>query len=113
MNSIPIIDPKLPTLYIEHPKSFLYELLDSFIAHIPETEAAIKQAFQQQQSQLLHKQLHKLKGACLYCGLLRLQKVIKSFQAELARAHFSVDQLAQLQHELQQVIHARKVFRIQ
>ena len=103
----PTIDPQLAARYQYYPKKLIDKLLDLFIADIPKTEANITRAFHERKANLLAKYLHKLQGACPYCGLLRLEKTLIAFQAEIKNHCFLEARLAELKSELQQVIQAR------
>jgi two-component system, NarL family, sensor histidine kinase BarA len=108
-----IIDPQVIVDYNKHSPTFIYELLDLFIAHAPKAKAAIIQAFHKKNHQLLKAELHKLKGACLYCGLLSLKKTIESSEEKLSKGVFSSRQLTELERELEKVIQAKNLLQHQ
>ena len=71
------------------------ELLMLFIQQLPELEERFQQAFAKQDKEELHAVMHRLQGACAYCGLPRLRSVI----ATVAQAHKQTAQLSQVQFE--------------
>lgn len=83
------------------------ELLTLFVQQLPEAQAAINTAFQQQENKQLADQLHKLLGACVYCKLPRLQKALETFIQHL-RANKVLDtaMLEQLNQEINTVCRA-------
>lgn len=61
------------------------ELLTNFVRHLPEARNTIKQHFLHSQGSELLEAIHKLHGACCYCGVpklksitYRLEKVLKA-----------------------------------
>lgn len=71
------------------------ELLMLFIQQLPELEARFQQAFAKQDKEELHAVLHRLQGACAYCGLPRLRTVITS----VSQAHKESGQLTPAQYD--------------
>lgn len=52
------------------------ELLALFIQQLPELEERLQHAFDEQNNEELHAVLHRLQGACAYCGLPRLRNCV-------------------------------------
>lgn len=82
-NNLPIIDWDFGKKLNEQSPGLTNELLQLFIAQLPAQLTAINKAFQTKNIIELENQLHKLHGACVYCGLVRLKMAIKKCAAAI------------------------------
>lgn len=73
---LPIIDWTQEGQLTNDSINFTHELLVMFSNELPETQVKLNRAYDQQNLTALREILHKLQGACVYCGLLRLKSVI-------------------------------------
>ena len=82
------------------------ELLALFIQQLPELQQRFQQAFVSQNKQELHAILHRLQGACAYCGLPRLRKTV----VDIAHDQKQTGQLSKVQFEqaLQEIAAVKK-----
>lgn len=58
-------------------------LLNRFLDSLPEDKASVKQSLAQQEMHQLEEQIHKLHGACQYCGLPLLRQAAKEAEHAL------------------------------
>lgn len=82
------------------------ELLTLLVAELPQTRSNINQAFQQQDFKAMHQQIHKLHGACCYCGVPRLKEIVSELETKLrAKNLTNIEKLLQiLNHEIEQIL---------
>ena len=61
------------------------ELLSLLIDDLPKIRDIINQAFETQDYEAMHQQVHKLHGASCYCGVPRLKEISAHFETKLKR----------------------------
>lgn len=83
LNDLPIVDWGQGNQLAENADELTKELLLMFLQHLPETQSGINQAFADKDAKSLDNQLHKLQGACVYCGLLRLKAAVVNLSKTL------------------------------
>lgn len=59
------------------------ELLSMFTKELPTFRDQINQAYQQEDQEKMTDLLHKLNGACCYCGVPKLKKIVDEFEFTL------------------------------
>lgn len=79
------------------------ELLTLFAKELPETKNNIKQAWQQQAFTPLKDEVHKLHGACCYCGVPRLKEIVEKLE-NLLKTDINNPEIASLITQLDQEI---------
>ena len=83
LNDLPVVDWGQGNQLAENADELTKELLVMFLLHLPETQAGINQAYNEKDAKSLDNQLHKLQGACVYCGLLRLKAAVVNLSKTL------------------------------
>ncbi len=98
---LPIIDWEQHAQASNLSEDMSRELLILFIQQLPELKIKLQQAFAHKDAEALHGTLHRLQGACAYCGLPRLRSVIVSINHELKLSgEFTTKQYEILMHEI-------------
>lgn len=69
------IDHELSLRLANNNHQLAKELLSMLIAELPQTLASINQAYKKGDYNALQQHVHKLHGACCYCGVPRLKKI--------------------------------------
>jgi len=59
------------------------EILQAFMKELPATKQSIQQSYANKDYTDLKNQLHRLHGACCYCGVPQLKQATKEFEALL------------------------------
>lgn len=82
------------------------ELLTLLVTELPQTRSHINQAFQAQDFKSMHQQIHKLHGACCYCGVPRLKEIVSELETKLKSKNPSnLEHILQaLNHEIEQIL---------
>ena len=65
--------------------SLAHEMLDGLMEHLPNYIQAIEQSFKQRNHGLLREEVHKLHGACCYCGVPQLKAVVAKLETAAAK----------------------------
>jgi len=83
------------------PDEMSRELLALFIQQLPELQERFQQAYASQHKEELQAVLHRLQGACAYCGLPRLRNVIADVSHALKQTGVvSSQQYEQIEQEI-------------
>ncbi|MDR3492382.1 MAG: Hpt domain-containing protein [Gammaproteobacteria bacterium] len=83
----PIIDSKIALTLAGNKHELARELLSLLIKGLPASVTAIQSHVMTHNLIELKLQLHKLKGACSYCGVIRLKNTILEFENILKQQH--------------------------
>jgi len=75
------------------------DLLAQFIAHLPVARNKINHLYTQKNLNELLNEVHKLHGACCYCGVPRLKHVVATLETELNKQDSDIDELMALFNE--------------
>jgi two-component system, NarL family, sensor histidine kinase BarA len=59
------------------------ELLDMLVADLPKFKEQIQASFEQKDRSMLKHYLHKLHGACCYCGVPQLRSLVKTTEEDI------------------------------
>ena len=102
---LPIIDWTQGGQLTNDATNFIHELLVMFSHELPETQLNLNQAYDQQNLTVLRELLHKLQGACVYCGLLRLKAVAVEISQTMRQTESipTPELFSKLNHELMAV----------
>lgn len=79
-------------------------LIGQFVAELPEIQTAINQSLQQQDTQGAAEHIHKLLGACCYCGVPNLKATLSRFE-KMLRNHPQIS-YSELQEEFNREVEA-------
>lgn len=102
----PVIDWEMGTKLAGNKRDLAEDLISLFVRDLSNEILTIKQSTNQQNYQLLQKQVHKLHGALCYCGLPRLKHVVEQLETNL-KNNIMTDlpsHLAQLETEAKLVL---------
>jgi two-component system sensor histidine kinase BarA len=80
---LPVVDWNQAQQFDAQAEGVSEELFNVFMRQVPLEQAAITQAFHEKNWVELEEQLHKFHGSCVYCGLPRLQSLVKLLLAAL------------------------------
>ena len=81
------------------------ELLRLFLQELPDFQQRIRMANQSRDIVALREVIHKLHGACCYCGVPKLKSIIEQLEAKLRISTNRVDALiGDLDQEIDNVI---------
>lgn len=98
---LPIIDWSQHAQAGGAPDEMSKELLALFIQQLPELEEKLQHAFTSQNPEGLHAVLHRLQGACAYCGLPRLRHMVNNIDHALKQnGHVTAEQYHQIKQEI-------------
>ncbi len=98
---LPIIDWKQHAQSVDASADMSKELLELFIQQLPEMQDKLQQAFARQDNEALEATLHRLQGACAYCGLPRLRQVVADAEREIKQAkQLSAQRFEQIMGEI-------------
>lgn len=64
------------------------EILTAFIKELPDTKAAISKAKEEGNREELHEEVHRLHGACCYCGIPRLKELCNLLETAMDEQEF-------------------------
>jgi len=81
--STPIIDDALGLELANNKPEVAEELLTKFMEHLPASHEKINQAFKENDFKALGDEVHRLHGACCYCGVPRLKEIVDTFESAL------------------------------
>src|SRR5205085_1326399 len=63
--------------------SIASEILEKFVQQLLEDKASLNEYYQAANYQKLYQALHRLHGACCYCGVPRLKTLVQEFETRL------------------------------
>lgn len=107
---VPIINLNLEEAFTKDSNKFLRELLQIFIKETPGIQAKINKAFDSKENQKLKDLIHKLYGACVYCGLDRLKQSLIDLKESVSKQHYTKERLDSFNKEVENAIEeARKL----
>jgi len=99
-SELPIIDKNINKVFAKNSNKILKELISLFIGEAPKLQLEINLAFQRKQQKKLENLLHKLKGSCAYCGLIRLKESITLLEKSTSQKKYSKNLLGQFNQKL-------------
>jgi two-component system sensor histidine kinase BarA len=98
---LPIIDWEQHAQPDDATANMAKELLGLFSQQLPELQEKLKQAAAAQDVVALEATLHRLQGACAYCGLPRLRKIVAANELALRQIkQLDPQQLALIMQEI-------------
>lgn len=74
------IDWRLSIKLANNNKELAKELLEIFLADLPDASGRIHQAYDSESYDMLQRQVHKLHGSACYCGVTRLQEILTEME---------------------------------
>jgi len=96
----PVIDDELGLSLANNKPEVAEELLEKFVKHLPDSQQKINDAYQKQDLTELAHQVHRLHGACCYCGVPRLKEIVDTLESAIKLGkHHVVDKLVGLLSE--------------
>ena len=102
----PSIDWSLSIKLANNNKELARDLLNMFVADLPNARQTIHNAYQEAKYNELLSHVHRLHGASCYCGVVRLKKVLANMEFSLKEKtlqHFP-DALQQFDDEVNNII---------
>ncbi len=93
-------------------KDLAIELLTMLVNDLPDYEEKIRAAYAQHDIALIKHHLHKLHGACCYCGVPALRTLVKSAQEDIQMENLipSYEIIRILYQQIDNVIEASEQF---
>jgi len=105
IKSLKIIDQELGRQLVGNNINLANELLTDFIGELPNLLTQINTAHKQEDHIALQDSVHKLHGACCYCGVPRLKEVAAYLETALKTDEANINQLVQtINREIESVL---------
>ena len=98
--NLPNIDQQAALKACGNDKAFALQLLKLFMQQLPNNLAELDHAYQANHWPAITASCHKLRGAAVYCGLLKLCSTLQELETQ-ARKHIMTDSLAKSYQHLQ------------
>ena len=87
---LPTIDWQLALKRANQHHQAAKELLDEFIATMPDVISRLQSMWEQQDYEQMKTEIHKLHGGCCYTGVPRLQNITDELETALKLGHYSL-----------------------
>ena len=84
---------------------FAKDMLQIFLKELPTMQQDINQAYDNKQFDAMQDIVHKLHGACCYCSVPSLKKIVTELESQLKSSQHELDELlVALNNEQQRIV---------